>query len=94
MRRIVNLLAPGGYFCVADFVARSEYTHHAPILTAALKTLEEKYQEKGMTPWFPARLAGVLRAAQVFDEITVKTVVLPMNPVLVSGACMDRRELR
>lgn len=71
---------------MADYVAWSDYSHNAPILSAAVKTLEQKWQANGMDPWFPARLGNVLRATRAFDEIHIKTVTLPMNPVLVNGA--------
>ena len=87
MQRILKLLAPGGYLLVADYVAWSEYAHNAPILSSAVKTLEEKMRANGMVPWFPGRLRDFLRATQAFDEITVKTAILPMNPALVSGMC-------
>lgn len=44
-----------------------------------------------MKPWFPLRLGGFLRTTRVFDEITVKTVVLTLNSALVSGAYVPLR---
>ncbi|VDB87405.1 unnamed protein product [Peniophora sp. CBMAI 1063] len=90
VQRILNLLAPGGFLLVADYVAWSNHSHHAPILSAAVKTLEQKWQANGMAPWFPARLGNILRATQAFDEINIMTVTLPMNPALVNDPALRK----
>lgn len=82
----MHLLKPGGYLVTAEYDPRGDYARNTPIMAAAAKQLEVKMRAKGLVPHFAAQIGGVLRATREFDEVAVKTVTLPLNASLVSGA--------
>ncbi|VDB87403.1 unnamed protein product [Peniophora sp. CBMAI 1063] len=82
--RIHPLLAPGGYLIATDYDVRGDYALNTPILAAVAGRLESLAPVKGLLPHFAAKVDGILRTTQAFDEITVKTVTVPCNPSLVS----------
>ena len=64
---------------------RGDYAQNTPTLLSAARRLEEKMAAKGLVPHFAAKVGEVLRASRAFDEVTVKTVTVPLNAALVSG---------